>query len=125
MSTVSEQSHLRSPQREPVHEHFVEFWRAGAITEGRFRCVECGHGVTVADRLPACPTCHGRLWEQVATSPFGHAGAEDLAENEAWTESELATTASFVQGAFLALLIGPLLWIVPAAAAFGLYELLR
>jgi hypothetical protein len=120
MSAVSEQTLVRSPQREPVHEHFVEFWRAGAITEGRFRCVECGHGLTVSDRLPACP---GRLWEHVATSPFGRAGAAALAEDE--TEADLATTASFVQGAFLALLIGPLLWLVPAAAAFGLYELFR
>lgn len=123
MSTVPEHILARAPQREPVHEHFVEFWRAGAITEGRFRCVECGHGLTVSDRLPACPTCHGRLWELVATSPFGRAGAENLAAYE--TEADLATTTSFVQGAFLALLIGPLLWLVPAAAAFGLYELFR
>jgi len=81
--------------------------------------------VTVAHRLPACPSCHGRLWEQVATSPFGRAAAEDLAEHAAWTEADHAGAARFVQGAFFALLIGPLLWLVPAAAAFGLYELFR
>jgi len=125
MSNVSEQSLLRSPERVPVHEHFVEFWRAGAITAGRFRCVDCGYGVTVAHRLPTCPTCRGRLWEQLSTSPFGRVGAEDLAEREAWTEADLAGAESFVKGAAVALLIGPLLWLVPAALAFGLYELLR
>ncbi len=49
---------------------FVEFWEAGTEAQGRFACADCGYGVSVQTRLPACPMCAGRQWEQTSTSPF-------------------------------------------------------
>jgi hypothetical protein len=50
---------------------YVHFLGAGECGKGRFRCSECGHGVTVHRTLPVCPSCSGTSWEQAAWSPFG------------------------------------------------------
>jgi hypothetical protein len=47
---------------------YVELWEAGAAAAGQFHCADCGYGVTVQTRLPACPMCAGRAWERVAWS---------------------------------------------------------
>ena len=43
---------------------FVRFHEAEAEARGEFHCAECGYGVIVQTRLPTCPMCAGRLWEQ-------------------------------------------------------------
>ena len=52
---------------------YVQFWGAGDAGKGRFRCSECGYGVTVYRTLPVCPMCSGSSWAQAAWSPFGRA----------------------------------------------------
>jgi rubrerythrin len=42
---------------------YVEFVAAGVTVAGRFRCAECGYGVSVRRRLPRCPMCGGGSWE--------------------------------------------------------------
>jgi hypothetical protein len=50
---------------------FVPFYEAGTAAKGQFHCADCGYGVTVQSRLPACPMCAGRSWEQSAWSAAG------------------------------------------------------
>ena len=53
----------------------ARFVEAGSKARGEFRCADCGYGVSVHARLPACPMCAGRTWEQSAWSripPRGH-----------------------------------------------------
>lgn len=50
----------------PSDGEFVEFWDAGTEAAGEFHCADCGYGVTVKTRLPACPMCAGRVWERSA-----------------------------------------------------------
>lgn len=40
------------------------FVEAGSTARGEFHCADCGYGVSVQTRLPACPMCAGRTWEQ-------------------------------------------------------------
>jgi hypothetical protein len=50
---------------------YVEFWQAGSEAHGQFHCADCGYGVSVQVRLPACPMCAGTAWEPSPTSsPF-------------------------------------------------------
>ena len=49
---------------------FVEFWATGTDAQGSFHCADCGYGVSVRTKLPACPMCGGRTWELSPTSPF-------------------------------------------------------
>jgi hypothetical protein len=56
-------------------EDYVQFFAAGMQVKGEFHCADCGYGVTVQTRLPACPMCAGRAWEQTAWSPFSRAAA--------------------------------------------------
>lgn len=50
---------------------WVEFLETGAKARGEFHCVECGYGVIVQTRLPTCPMCAGRVWEQSTWSRLG------------------------------------------------------
>ena len=54
-------------------DEYVEFWAAGQTVKGEFHCAECGYGVTVYRKLPACPMCSGSTWEQVPWSPLTRA----------------------------------------------------
>ena len=49
---------------------YVRFYEAESAANGEVHCAECGYGVIVHARLPACPMCAGRLWEQ-STWSFG------------------------------------------------------
>jgi rubrerythrin len=51
--------------------HF--FFTTGEAAKGEFHCSECGYGVTVHSKLPACPMCASTEWEQTAWSPMTRA----------------------------------------------------
>lgn len=53
---------------------FVEFHASGTRARGPFRCADCGYGVSVEGRLPACPMCGGASWEPELRPSFGRAG---------------------------------------------------
>jgi hypothetical protein len=55
---------------------YVQFWAAGDRAKGEFHCSECGYGVAVHSRLPACPMCASTSWEQSAWSPFSRAASQ-------------------------------------------------
>ena len=55
-------------------DEFVDFWEAGSTAKGVFSCVACGRTIGCASRLPACPSCDGRLWEAAWSSPFAYSG---------------------------------------------------
>jgi rubrerythrin len=57
---------------------FVEFWAAGAEARGAFHCADCGYGVSVQTKLPACPMCAGSSWELSPTSPFSLSASSPL-----------------------------------------------
>ena len=57
---------------------YVRFHEAEAEARGEFHCAECGYGVIVHTRLPACPMCAGRLWEQSSSSRRGRFGSRTL-----------------------------------------------
>ena len=57
---------------------YVEFFAAGQLVIGEFRCSECGYGVTVLRELPPCPMCRRTAWEQSAWSPFLRAARQQL-----------------------------------------------
>jgi hypothetical protein len=61
----------------------VEFYEVGNRAKGQFRCADCGYGVTVHDRLPACPMCAGTAWEADTWSPFGNARRGERKTNSA------------------------------------------
>ena len=46
---------------------------AGDHGKGEFRCVDCGHTVTICRELQPCEMCGCESWEGVAWSPFGRA----------------------------------------------------
>lgn len=47
----------------------VHFLQAGSEAHGEFHCADCGYGVIVHVRLPTCPMCAGRAWEQSTWGP--------------------------------------------------------
>ena len=49
---------------------YVEFWPAGTVASGRFRCAACGTSTQVKFVLPRCEQCGERLWEREESSPF-------------------------------------------------------
>ena len=49
---------------------YVEFWPAGAVAIGRFRCTACGEVASVKFVLPSCDRCGERLWERVGSSGY-------------------------------------------------------
>jgi hypothetical protein len=57
---------------------FVDFWAAGAEVRGAFHCADCGYGVSVQTKLPACPMCAGSSWELSPTSPFSLSASSPL-----------------------------------------------
>lgn len=64
---MREPQHLRAVAAEG---EYVEFWPAGTVAAGRFRCTACGGGMHVKYVLPACPTCGERLWEREESSLY-------------------------------------------------------
>jgi predicted RNA-binding Zn-ribbon protein involved in translation (DUF1610 family) len=68
---------MREPQRTlqsvaagTSEREYVEFWPAGAVAKGRFRCTACGSPTEVTFVVPACPQCGERLWERDETSAY-------------------------------------------------------
>jgi hypothetical protein len=49
---------------------YVEFWPAGAVAKGLFRCTACGGAIHVNYVVPACPQCGERLWEREDSSAY-------------------------------------------------------
>jgi hypothetical protein len=49
---------------------FVRFWAAGDPAKGEFHCAHCSYGVIVHSKLPVCPMCGGRMWEQTSWHPL-------------------------------------------------------
>jgi hypothetical protein len=49
---------------------YVEFWPAGTMAKGRFRCTACGTSMDIKFVLPRCQQCGERLWEREASSPY-------------------------------------------------------
>jgi predicted RNA-binding Zn-ribbon protein involved in translation (DUF1610 family) len=52
---------------------YVEFWPAGTVATGRFRCTACGGAMHVKYVVPACPQCGERLWEREESSAYAGA----------------------------------------------------
>jgi rubrerythrin len=48
---------------------YVQFLAAGQAAVGEFHCSECGYGIVISRRLPSCPMCGGRSWEQSTLRP--------------------------------------------------------
>ncbi len=68
---------MREPQRTlrpvgtgPADREYVEFWPAGTVAKGHFRCTACGTGVDVKFVLPRCQQCGERLWERDGSSSY-------------------------------------------------------
>jgi hypothetical protein len=57
---------------------YVEFWPAGAVATGRFRCTACGEAMHVTYVVPACPGCGERLWEREESSAYAEVGGEAI-----------------------------------------------
>jgi hypothetical protein len=47
---------------------YVEFWPAGTVAAGPFRCAACGTVTDVTFVLPSCQECGERLWERADSS---------------------------------------------------------
>jgi hypothetical protein len=57
-----------------VGEHeYVEFWPAGTVAKGLFRCTACATSMHVKFVLPRCHLCGEGLWERAELSPFAGA----------------------------------------------------
>jgi hypothetical protein len=66
-----EPQHTVGPHRGGLTERaYVEFWPAGTMAHGRFRCAACGNAVNAKHVLPRCLLCGERLWEREETSPY-------------------------------------------------------
>jgi predicted RNA-binding Zn-ribbon protein involved in translation (DUF1610 family) len=69
---------MSEPQRtlQPVaagrasEREYVEFWPAGTVATGSFRCTACGSPADVKYVVPACPQCGERLWEREESSAY-------------------------------------------------------
>ncbi len=76
---------MREPQRalRPVgttvsDREYVEFWPAGIVAAGRFRCTACGNVANVKYVVPACFLCGERLWEREDSSPYAAGGGDAI-----------------------------------------------
>jgi hypothetical protein len=49
---------------------YIEFWPAGTVATGRFRCTACGTSANVKFVLPRCEQCGERLWEREESSAY-------------------------------------------------------
>jgi len=67
---MSEPQEAVRPQSEATESEYVEFWPAGTLAVGRFRCTACGNPISVRTSLPRCMLCGERLWEREETSPY-------------------------------------------------------
>ncbi len=68
---MKELEHAVEPHRgTATAREYVEFWPAGTMATGRFRCAACGNAVSVRRALPRCMLCGERLWEREESSPF-------------------------------------------------------
>jgi hypothetical protein len=61
---------LRPLESGATERDYVEFWPAGAMAKGRFRCTACGNGVDVKSVVPRCQLCGEGLWEREESSPY-------------------------------------------------------
>jgi hypothetical protein len=104
---------------------FVAFWTAGARAIGSFSCAACGRSVHSVRQLPDCPNCGGTLWELPATSPFPETAGVPSRELDDWHREDLESTAGFLRGVVIALVLAPLCWLLPLGIGIGLYVLLR
>jgi len=50
---------------------YVEFWPAGTVVAGRFRCAACSNETNVRQVLPRCGFCGECLWERVQAISAG------------------------------------------------------
>jgi hypothetical protein len=64
------QQALRSLGSDVTEPEYVEFWPAGTVATGRFRCTACGNGVDVKFVVPRCQLCGERLWEREESSGY-------------------------------------------------------
>jgi hypothetical protein len=96
-------------------EEFVQFYQAGSVAAGRFRCVACGNEVACVGRLPVCRVCDGGLWERPETSPFAGLVTAAPGEDEAWHE-DVAGVARLVHGIWYALGAAAVFWVLLAVA---------
>jgi hypothetical protein len=67
------QQTLRAVETGVMERDYVEFWPAGTVAKGRFRCTGCGTATDVKFVLPRCASCEGRLWEREETSAYAGA----------------------------------------------------
>jgi hypothetical protein len=67
---MREQRTLRVVGSGLTEREYVEFWPAGTVATGRFRCTACGTPADVKFVLPRCASCDGRLWEREESSPY-------------------------------------------------------
>ncbi|TML05362.1 MAG: hypothetical protein E6G36_02955 [Actinobacteria bacterium] len=68
---MRESQHAVRPGSGPTERDYVEFWPAGTMAKGRFRCTACGNAIAVRTVLPRCMLCGERLWEREESSPYG------------------------------------------------------
>jgi hypothetical protein len=61
---------LRPLETWPTQPDFVEFWPAGTLASGRFRCTACGNAADVKFVVPRCLMCGERLWEREESSGY-------------------------------------------------------
>ena len=67
---------MREPDRElravgtVLERDYVEFWPAGTMASGRFRCTACGNASHIKFVLPRCPMCNEHLWEREESSDY-------------------------------------------------------
>ncbi|MFL6030088.1 MAG: hypothetical protein ACJ74D_08675 [Gaiellaceae bacterium] len=64
------QNTLRAVESGSSAREYVEFWPAGTMAKGRFRCTACGASLDVKFVLPRCGQCDERLWEREESSPY-------------------------------------------------------
>ena len=67
---MAEQETLRAVGSGLTEREYVEFWPAGTVAKGRFRCTACGSPQDVKFVLPRCALCDGRLWEREESSSY-------------------------------------------------------
>jgi hypothetical protein len=54
---------------------YVQFFDAGTLANGDFKCADCDYGVAVQVALPRCPMCGGDTWERAVRSSIWRAPA--------------------------------------------------
>jgi len=67
---MSEPQQALRPVGTAAEREYVEFWPAGAVATGLFRCTACGEAMHVKYVVPACPGCGERLWEREDSSAY-------------------------------------------------------